>query len=91
MLQTVNIFIHSNTWRYPLHIIQMHKEMTRTGHTFRGNQLYIITRHHTVTLNMVNSLLLEILYIISDTRKSRMGGDALQEHKYCREELHTET
>jgi hypothetical protein len=34
---------------------------------------------------MVNGLLLEILYIRSDTRKERVEGDALQEHKYCKE------
>jgi hypothetical protein len=61
--------------------------MTRTGHTFRGNLLFVITRHHTVTMNMTNGLLLEILYIISNTRKERGEGDALQEHKYCKERI----
>jgi hypothetical protein len=37
MIQTINIFIHSNSRRYPLHIIQMHKELIGNGHSLRGN------------------------------------------------------
>ena len=59
--------------------------MTRTGHTARQNQLCVITRHHIVTLNMVNGLVIDILYIKYYTRKLRVEGHALQEHKYCKE------
>jgi hypothetical protein len=63
----------------------MHKEKTRTGHAFIGNEFYVITTHHTLTLNMVNGLILEILYIIYYKRKESVEGDDLQEQKYCNE------
>jgi hypothetical protein len=40
-----------------------------------------MTIHHTVTLNMLHNLLLEILLIGFDTR-SQMGEVALQEHRH---------
>lgn len=52
-------------------------KMTRIGHTLRGNQLCVISGQHTIKLNMVNGFLLEILYIRSDTRKSRVDGYSL--------------
>jgi hypothetical protein len=61
--------------------------MIRTCHTFRGNHFCVITRDHTITLNMVNVLVIEILYIRSNTIKERLEGDVLQENKYCKEEI----
>ena len=55
--------------------------MTRNGHLLRSNHLYAMTIHHTLTLNMLHKLMLEILLIGSDTR-SQMGELDLQEHKH---------
>jgi hypothetical protein len=69
----------------------MHKEMTRNGHLLRGNHLYAITIHHTVTLNMLHNLLLEILLIGSYTRSQMRGVDFTRTHTQKEEELQIET
>jgi hypothetical protein len=80
MLQTVT---HLHTFKYmevpSAYHLNAYKEMTRNGHLLRGNHFYAMTIHHTVTLNMLHNLLLEILLMGSDTR-SQMRGVDLQEH-----------
>jgi hypothetical protein len=49
--------------------------MTRNGHLLKGNHVYSMTRHHTVTLNMVYNLFLKILLIVFDTRIQNGRGD----------------
>jgi hypothetical protein len=60
------------------------RKKTRTGHTFRGNQLCVITRHHTITLNMVNGLFLRF-YILDMIQEKKEWKEMLYKNKTNKE------
>jgi hypothetical protein len=64
--------------------------MAINGLLLRGNHFYAMTRHLTVTLNMLHNFLLEILLIRSDTRSDNGRGVFTRIHAQ-KEELQNET
>jgi hypothetical protein len=68
----------------------IHKEMTINGHLQRGNHLYSMTKHHTVTLNIVLNSFLKILLIKSDARRQNGRGGFTRRQTQKEEDLQTE-
>jgi len=69
-LMSPYIQIHGGTLCISLKCIQ---KMKRNGHSFRGNYLYAMTRHHTITLKMVYNLLSNLFINQIESKKAKNG------------------